>query len=127
VGVVKDIPGVRHYVSVDGGMGDNIRPAIYGAKYEALLANRATAKDEKKVTIAGKFCESGDILIRDIVLPEMSAGDILAIPDSGAYCLAMASNYNASLRPAVVLVQKGKPYLIRRRETFEDIVRCDVI
>ncbi|MFH1015616.1 MAG: diaminopimelate decarboxylase, partial [Chloroflexota bacterium] len=126
VGVVKDIPGVRHYVSVDGGMGDNIRPAIYGAKYEALLANRATAKDEKKVTIAGKFCESGDVLIRDIVLPEMSAGDILAIPDSGAYCLAMASNYNASLRPAVVLVQKGKPHLIRRRETLEDIVRCDV-
>ena len=126
VGAVKDIPGVRHYVSVDGGMGDNIRPAIYGAKYEALLANRATAKDEKKVTIAGKFCESGDILIRDIVLPEMSTGDILAIPDSGAYCLAMASNYNASLRPTVVLVQKGKPYLIRRRETLEDIVHCDV-
>jgi diaminopimelate decarboxylase len=126
VGVIKDIPGVRCYVSVDGGMGDNIRPAIYGARYEALLANRATAKDVKKVTIAGKFCESGDILIKDIMLPEMKAGDILAIPDSGAYCLAMASNYNTSLRPAVVLAQKGKPYLIRRRETFEDIMRCDV-
>lgn len=127
VGVTKDIPGVRCYVSVDGGMGDNIRPAIYGARYEALLANRTTAKDEKTVTIAGKFCESGDILIRDIMLPEMEAGDILAIPDSGAYCLAMASNYNASLRPAVVLVQKGKPYLIRRRETLEDITRCDAV
>lgn len=127
VGVIKDIPGVRCYVSVDGGMGDNIRPAIYGARYEALLANRATAKDEKKVTIAGKFCESGDILIKDIVLPEMKAGDILAIPDSGAYCLAMASNYNASLKPAVVLAQKGKAYLIRQRESYEDIMRCDVV
>jgi diaminopimelate decarboxylase len=127
VGVVKDIPGVRCYISVDGGMGDNIRPAIYGSKYEALLANRATAKEEKQVTIAGKFCESGDILIRDIMMPEMKAGDILAIPDAGAYCLAMASNYNASLRPAVVLVQNGKPYLIRRRETLEDLVRNDVV
>lgn len=126
VGVVKDIPGVRCYVSVDGGMGDNIRPALYGAKYEAVVANKMLAKDEKKVTIAGKFCESGDILIRDIVLPEMKAGDILAVPDCGAYCLAMASNYNASLKPAVVLVQKGKPYIIRRRETFDDLTRCDV-
>ncbi len=126
VGVVKDIPGVRCYVSVDGGMGDNIRPALYGAKYEAVVANKMLAKDEKKVTIAGKFCESADILIRDIVLPEMKAGDILAVPDCGAYCLAMASNYNASLKPAVVLVQKGKPYIIRRRETFDDLTRCDV-
>ena len=126
VGVVKDIPGVRRYVSVDGGMGDNIRYALYGARHEALVANKALAKDTVKVTIAGKFCESGDILIREIDLPPVSAGDILAVCDSGAYCLPMASNYNASLRPAVVLVRDGIDRLIRRRETYDDLMRCDV-
>ena len=127
VGVVKDIPGVRCYVSVDGGMGDNIRPALYGAKYEAVVANRMLEKEVREVTIAGKFCESGDILIRDIALPPVAAGDIIAIPGCGAYCLPQASNYNASLRPAVVLVNKGKARLIRRRETFADLTKCDLV
>ena len=127
VGTVKDIPGVRCYVSVDGGMADNIRPALYGAGYEAVVANRVLAEETEEVTIAGKFCESGDILIRDISLPPVAAGDVLAIADCGAYCLPMASNYNASLKPAVVLVREGKARLMRRRETFEDLIRCDVV
>ena len=127
VGVVKDIPGVRCYVSVDGGMADNIRHALYGAKQEAVLADKVLAKEAGKVTIAGKFCESGDILIRDINLPPVSAGDVLAVADSGAYCLSMASNYNASLKPAIVLVKEGKARLIRRRETIADLTRCDLV
>ena len=127
VGVVKDIPGVRCYVSVDGGMADNIRPALYGAKHEAVVANRMSESEAKKVTIAGKFCESGDILIENIALPPVSAGDIIAIPDCGAYCLPQASNYNASLKPAIVLVKEGKAHLIRRRETLDDLTRCDLI
>ncbi len=127
VGVVKDIPGVRCYVSVDGGMSDNIRPALYEAKYEAVIANKVSEQEVGKVTIAGKFCESGDILVRDVNLPPLSAGDIIAIPDCGAYCLSMASNYNASLKPAIVLVKGGKANLIRRRETFDDLTRCDLV
>jgi len=127
VGVVKDIPGVRCYVSVDGGMADNIRPALYGAKHEAVIANKMLERETGRVTIAGKFCESGDILVRDINLPLVSAGDIIAIPDSGAYCLPQASNYNASLKPAVVLIKDDKARLIRRRETFEDLTRCDLV
>jgi len=127
VGTVKEIPGVRCYVSVDGGMADNIRPALYEAKYEAVVANKMRERESRKVTIAGKFCESGDILIRDISLPPVAAGDILAVADCGAYCLSMASNYNAALRPAVVMVREGKARLIRRRETFEDLTRCDLV
>ena len=127
VGVVKDIPGVRCYVSVDGGMADNIRPALYGAKYEAVVANKVLEREAGKVTIAGKFCESGDVLIKGISLPSVAAGDILAVADCGAYCLSQASNYNASLKPAVVLVKEGKARLIRRRETFEDLTRCDLV
>jgi len=127
VGVVKDIPGVRCYVSVDGGMGDNIRPALYGSKYEAVVANKMLAKEAKEITIAGKFCESGDILIKDIALPPVLAGDIIAVPSCGAYCLPMASNYNTSLKPAIVLVNKGEARLIRRRETFDDLTRCDLV
>jgi diaminopimelate decarboxylase len=127
VGVVKDIPGVRRYVSVDGGMADNIRPALYGAKYEAVVANKTLEAEAKIVTIAGKFCESGDILVKDINLPPVSAGDIIAIPDCGAYCLPMASNYNASFKPAIVLVKDGKARQIRRRETLDDLTRCDLL
>ena len=127
VGVVKDIPGVRRYVSVDGGMADNIRPALYGAKHEAVVANKVTEEEAAEVTLAGKFCEAGDILIRDISLPSVSAGDIVAVPDCGAYCLPEAMNYNASFKPAVVLVKEGKARLIRRRETLEDLTRCDVV
>jgi diaminopimelate decarboxylase len=126
VGVVKEIPDVRYYVSVDGGMGDNIRPALYGARYEAVVANKMLAEEVRQVTIAGKFCESGDVLIRDIDLPPVAAGDILAVADCGAYCLAMASNYNAALRPAVAMVKDGQARLIRRRETYDDLTRCDL-
>lgn len=125
VGAQKAIPGVRKYVSVDGGMGDNIRPALYGAAYEALVANKALAKPQEQVTIAGKYCESGDILLRDVLLPPLEPGDILAVPSSGAYCLAMASNYNASLKPAIALVKDGQARLIRRRETWEDLLAAD--
>jgi diaminopimelate decarboxylase len=127
VGVVKDIPGIRCYVSVDGGMGDNIRPALYGAKHEAVLANKTLEKEDGKVTIAGKFCESGDILVRDVNLPPVAAGDIMAVAGCGAYCLPLSSNYNASFRPAVVMVREGKARLIRRRETLEDLTRCDLV
>lgn len=126
-GVVKDIPGVRRYVSVDGGMADNIRPALYEAKLEAVVANKMRDKEEATVTIAGKFCESGDILIRDISLPSISAGDIIAVAGCGAYSIPEAMNYNASLKPAIVMVKNGKARLIRRRETLEDLTRCDVI
>ncbi len=125
-GVVKEIPGVRRYVSVDGGMGDNIRPALYGAKQAAVVANKVTEKESITFTIAGKYCESGDILVRDVELPAVSSGDILGIAGCGAYCVPMASNYNASFKPAIVLVREGKARLIRRRETLEDLTRCDV-
>ena len=127
VGVIKDIPGVRCYVSVDGGMADNIRPALYGAKYEAIVANKASVPEARRVTIAGKFCESGDILIKDINLPPVSTDDIIAIPDCGAYCLPMGSNYNASFKPAIIMVKDGKARLIRRRETLDDLIRCDLV
>ena len=124
-GASKTIPGVRRYVSVDGGMADNIRPAIYGSKYEAILANRPLEAPDETVTIAGKFCESGDVLIRDARLPHVGAGDVVAIPAAGAYCLAMSSNYNHATRPAVVLVRDGAARLMRRRETYEDLMRLD--
>ncbi len=126
-GVVKDIPDVRCYVSVDGGMADNIRPAYYGAKLEAVTANKILEKEMGKVTIAGKFCESGDILVKDVALPPVLPGDIIAIPGCGAYCIPMASNYNASLKPAIVLVKEGKARLIRRRETLDDLTRHDLV
>jgi len=124
-GAVKDIPGIRRYVSVDGGMGDNIRPALYQAVYEAMVANNMLAEPNTKVTIAGKFCESGDILVKDINLPQISPGDIIALPVSGAYCVPMSSNYNASFKPAIVMVKDGKARLVRRRETLVDLTRCD--
>ena len=127
VGVVKDIPGIRTYVSVDGGMGDNICPALYQERLEAVVANRMRARMAGKVTISGKFCESGDILIRDIELPATKAGDILAVAGCGAYSIPESMNYNAFCRPPVILVKDGKARLIRRRETLEDITRCDIV
>jgi len=126
-GATKEIPGVRKYVSVDGGLADNPRPLIYGSRYEAILASRAGEEVGERVTIAGKFCESGDVLVWDAELPPVSPGDILALPVSGAYCLAMASNYNASLKPAIVLVKDGQPRLIRRRESYQDLIKCDEV
>jgi diaminopimelate decarboxylase len=125
VGAIKEIPGVRRYVSVDGGMADNIRPALYGARYTAALANRDDPADSV-VTIAGKYCESGDVLVSDATLPEPRPGDVVAIAAAGAYCLAMASNYNLALRPAVVLVREGQARLLQRRERIEDILQREV-
>jgi diaminopimelate decarboxylase len=128
VGARKSVPGVRTYVSVDGGMADNIRPALYGARYSAQLANRdASGVPVETVTIAGKFCESGDVLIEDAVLPVLETGDLLAVPMAGAYCLAMASNYNLAPRPAAVLVNDGEVRVIRRRESYDDVLRCEVV
>jgi len=125
VGARKDIPGVRTYVSVDGGMGDNIRPAIYDASYEALVAGRVNSEELETVTIAGKYCESGDLLIKNIDLPPLVAGDVVAIPASGAYCIPMGSNYNSAPKPAVVLVKQGETTVWRRRETFADIMQTE--
>ncbi|MCG0278236.1 MAG: diaminopimelate decarboxylase [Thermanaeromonas sp.] len=127
VGAIKDIPGVRKYVAVDGGMADNIRPALYGARYEAILANKADAPATEVVSITGKCCESGDMLIWDIPLPPVEPGDILLMPCTGAYGYSMASNYNRLARPAAVLVKDGRADLIVRRETYEDLLRCDIL
>ncbi len=126
VGAIKKIPGIRKYICIDGGINDNIRPALYGANYEALVANKALDKEEDSVTIAGKLCESGDILVQDTTLASVSPGDIIAIPVCGAYSIPMWSNYNALPRPAIVMVEKGKARLIRRRESYQDLMRLDV-
>lgn len=125
VGAIKTIPGVRTYISVDGGMADNIRPTLYGARYHAEIANRCGSGVPEPVTIAGKYCESGDVLIDRVALPPVRSGDLLAMPAAGAYCLAMASNYNLAPRPAIVMVRDGAARLIRERETFADLVRFD--
>lgn len=127
VGSQKDIPGVRKYVAVDGGMTDNIRPALYQAKYEAILANRATEPPEETVSIAGRACESGDMLIWDLPLPKVETGDLLAVFCTGAYNYSMASNYNRIRRPAVVFVKDGQADLVVRRESHEDLIRNDII
>jgi diaminopimelate decarboxylase len=127
VGSSKEIPGVRTYVSVDGGMADNIRPALYGAVYSAeLVTGGNQGKSLLPVTIAGKFCESGDVLIERVELPELSPGELLAVPVAGAYSLAMASNYNMALKPAVVFVKSGKHKLVQRREELEELTRRDL-
>jgi len=127
VGGIKDIPNVRKYVLVDGGMSDNPRPILYQARYDAKIANKANDKPTEKVTIGGRFCESGDILIKDIKLPKIEPNDILAVLDTGAYCYSMASNYNRVGRPAMVLVNKGQATLIIKRESYDDLVVNDVI
>ncbi len=126
VGVIKDIPGVRTYVSVDGGMADNIRPALYQARLEAVIASRMRAPLAGKVTIAGKFCESGDVLIHDIEMPALKPGDLLGVAGAGAYSLPESMNYNAFCRPPVIMVKDGSARLIRRRETIRDLTRCDI-
>ncbi|MFN2464069.1 MAG: diaminopimelate decarboxylase [Candidatus Dormibacteria bacterium] len=122
VGAIKEIPGIRTYVSVDGGMGDNIRPKLYGSTYEAFKVDEPEAARTTTVTIAGRYCESTDILIKDAELPPLHTGDLLAIPANGAYSLAMSSNYNYNTRPAVVMVRDGAARLIRRRETYADLL-----
>jgi diaminopimelate decarboxylase len=130
VGSIKDIPGVRRYVAVDGGMGDNIRPKLYGARYEAFLASDPERSPDHSnggmVTIAGKYCESTDILIADIEMPPLRPGDVIAVPAAGAYCLAMASNYNGMPRPEVLMLRDGEARVMRRRETLDDLVATEV-
>jgi len=127
VGVIKEIPGVRTYVSVDGGMSDNPRPALYQARYEAIVANRARDKREMDVTVAGKHCEC-DTLITDLAVPcTLAVGDILAVQTTGAYNFAMASNYNRFARPAVVLVGGGQAEVIVERQSLEDVIAHDRI
>jgi len=125
IGVVKEIPGVRTYVAVDGGLSDNPRPALYGAEYTVLLANKANQPPNTIVTVAGKHCES-DILFRDVELASPRPGDILAVQSTGAYNYAMASNYNRYPRPAMVLVRNGEAKVIVRRETLDDLIAHDV-
>ena len=127
MGTIKNIKGIRKYISIDGGMTDNIRPALYGAKYDVICANKANEPHNEVVTIAGKCCESGDIIAKDVNLPELQAGDLIATFSTGAYCYSMASHYNRNLVPAVVTVYKGKAEYIVKPETYEDIVRNDVI
>ncbi|NPV90354.1 MAG: diaminopimelate decarboxylase [Firmicutes bacterium] len=127
VGSTKEIPGVRKYVAVDGGMSDNPRHALYQARYEACLANRMNSPAEEKVAITGKCCESGDMLIWDLPLPKVEAGDILAVACTGAYNYSMSMNYNRLCRPAVVLVQDGAAEVIVERENYEDLLRNDRI
>jgi len=126
IGAIKDIPGIRTYASVDGGMSDNIRQPMYGYVQEAVIADRVSAGNTDKYTISGKLCESGDILIKEIMLPELKAGDILAMAGSGAYAVPMQSNYNSMLRPAIVFVKDGGARLVRRRETVEDLMARDL-
>ena len=127
VGSSKQVPGMTKYVSVDGGMADNPRPSMYEAEYYAEVANKHSETKTEKVTIAGKFCESGDILIKDIELPVLEAGDIICVYNTGAYNYSMASNYNRAVKPAMVLVNNSQSDIIIYRETLEDLVSHDNI
>lgn len=127
VGAIKEIPGIRKYIAVDGGMVDNIRPALYSARYEAAVANRMNDENGEIVTIVGKCCESGDILIKDIEMPCIKENDIVAIFSTGAYGQSMSSNYNRIPKPAVVLVEDGASCIISKRETYDEIIRNDIL
>ena len=128
VGTVKEIPDVRTYVSVDGGMSDNPRPVLYGSGYEAFLPRAADAPRPRRVTVVGKHCESGDVLVRDASVPtDLAVGDVLATPVTGAYGHSMGSNYNKVLRPAVVFVADGRAREVVRRETLDDLLRHEVV
>ena len=127
VGTVKDVPGYRTYVSVDGGMSDNPRPVLYGSGYEAFLPREAAAARPMPVRVVGKHCETGDVVVSEGFVPgDLAVGDILATPVTGAYGHSMASNYNKVPRPAVVFVADGEARLVVRRETLDDLVRLDV-
>ncbi|OPF50597.1 diaminopimelate decarboxylase [Clostridium baratii] len=126
IGSIKNIPSIRKYVSVDGGMTDNIRPALYNAQYECIVANRMIYESKEKVTISGKCCESGDILLEGIKIPSVLSGDLLAVMSTGAYGYSMANNYNKIPRPAVVMVRDGESRVICKRESYEDMIRNEV-
>lgn len=126
VGTVKEIPGVRTYIAVDGGMSDNLRPMLYGSRYEALIADRAAAEPDTTVTVAGMHCESGDVLVRDALMANPAVGDVLVTPATGAYGHAMANNYNGVTRPPVIFCREGVARPVVRRETFDDLTARDV-
>ncbi|WP_127836691.1 diaminopimelate decarboxylase [Clostridium prolinivorans] len=127
VGSIKEIPQIRKYVSVDGGMTDNIRPALYKAEYECIIANRVEDDLKEKVTISGKCCESGDILLNDVNIPKVKSGDILAVLSTGAYGYSMSSNYNKIPKAAVVFVKDGKSKLVCKRQSYEDIINNELL
>ena len=126
IGAIKKIPDVRTYVTVDGGMADNPRYILYDAEYEFMLANNAKATKDQRVTIAGKCCESGDLLGKDVLFPESNVGDIMAVLSTGAYNYSMSSNYNRIPRPAVIMVKDGEPRVVVKRESFEDVIKNDL-
>jgi len=126
IGSIKNIPGVRKYVSVDGGMTDNIRPALYDSKYEGIIANKANESPTEEVAIAGKCCESGDMLIHNLPVPKVEPGDILALFSTGAYGYSMANHYNRFPKPAVVFIENKKDVLVIKRETYKDTVKNDL-
>ncbi|WP_243296889.1 diaminopimelate decarboxylase [Bacillus litorisediminis] len=126
IGSQKIVPEIRKYLAIDGGMSDNIRPALYEAKYEAALANRMNDETTEVVSIAGKCCESGDMLIWDLPLPQANPGDYLAVFCTGAYGYSMANNYNRIPRPAVVFVENSEDQLVIERETYEDLIKLDL-
>ena len=125
VGNIKQVKDIRTYIAVDGGMTDNIRFALYGSKYDFVVANKANMPKDTVVTVAGRCCESGDLLGKDVPLQQCQAGDILAVTATGAYNYSMASNYNRVPRPAVVMLREGKPFVAVRRESLEDLVKND--
>ncbi|MGX4644882.1 diaminopimelate decarboxylase [Holzapfeliella sp. JNUCC 80] len=125
IGSRKEIPGKSAYVSVDGGMGDNIRPALYQAEYEAVIANKMDQEPVENVRVAGKYCESGDILIQKAAFPKTQPGDIVAMINTGAYGYSMASNYNRNLKPAVVFVENGKDNLAIKRQSYQDLIKLE--
>ncbi|KZL93313.1 diaminopimelate decarboxylase [Clostridium magnum] len=127
VGSIKDIPNIRKYVSVDGGMSDNIRPALYNAEYECIIANKAESSLRETVTVAGKCCESGDILLSNVKIPKVESGDILAVLTTGAYGYSMANNYNKVPKPPVVIINNGNTKLICKRQTFEQVIENEIM
>ena len=126
VGILKTLPNIRKYVAIDGGMSDNIRTALYGADYEATIANKANEQRTEIVTLCGKHCESGDVVAVDVSLQRADIGDIVAVFSTGAYCHSMSSNYNGQPRPAIVFVKDGEARVVTRRETYADLFECDI-
>ncbi|CAI2641797.1 Diaminopimelate decarboxylase [Apilactobacillus kunkeei] len=125
VGSQKRVDGIKPYVAVDGGMGDNIRPMLYDAEYEVVSANNPRAQPVEEVRLVGKYCESGDVLIKNASVPSLNAGDVVAVLDTGAYGYSMASNYNLNLKPAIVFVEKSKAQLVTKRQSFENLYELD--
>ncbi len=127
VGNIKDITGVRKYIAVDGGMADNVRPIMYGARYTAEVDGKLNCKETELVTVAGKYCESGDVLIKDVELPKIETGDLLAVYSTGAYNYSMSSNYNRATKPPVLLLRNGEAHVIVEGETLNDLLRNDKV